>query len=1026
MNGASGSKQAQSESGIHHVHFSPRPKIRRFPSQTKAWTDQGAPEPFSTPKSRQRKLGYGDFLKNKSGENGGSSNNIAYPNSYHGGKSSSNMLFRRSCSHGAGKSKGDDTIQRGASFNQQDFPCLSPVKQQPKPVRMTSWSSVVGDSTRSVQTENQNGEQKTEQNALELIPPPPLMEVPPPPFAKPQVSFKEEHIDIEALQKNEFLSQSSPPYCEETIVDSSLRQHSRSASFSSYTPEYSPFDAFTTMSRSCLQNDIGTLLARYNRVDEAIERYKHSIEVATVDRDGLKVALEHLSLSTETESESITSQSLRKMKCPKVTEAEGLAWFHQKLLKGDVAAAPLSTNSPGNWSNNDNHHSPKKTSPPPFQPAGFGGLAPPMSPVRRLRSASFGVDAMTSLASKSFEQTPIGNARTVSLSCPVTAPYPAKQHAVVHELKRCNSHSTNIKQQFAVKSSVDKRPPKPVALVDDIEIYSCNGLTPLGLEYICDPLPVLGTALRKLVTECLADDELSDFGLIDNICEASATKRRGRMVAALLMDSAALIASKINLASSVYKKAVDLEEVLNFLRQALEDFDAVKKIIQNDPLNRELLCHKNFMDVFGLFEIVGHLNLGTVLYRTNKVRDAMSSFECSKDKLEKKRTIDDELNRCNFEVDSNNDYDQHPHDDNRLPSNDYLLLAIRAGISRAFLRLSDHENAKKICELVAEDNQPHRRNSSRIIYKTTSQVYGGAGYNRSDSFSVTTSAVNTAAAAYHHNLDRRYKWLSLVVEQYLKGLVHESRGDTEDYRCAVNCYNRLLSETRKKYDHRHPFICSLLERRGAVLFEQRKLQCSMLSYLACLKILEHQQFTQNIAFQEADMARIVYAVARVLHDKEDYHDALHMYQRALVCQRSLAGDKPSLNVITTLCNISRVHHLCGEIDEALATNKELFKIATKLVGGKMDHPFLIHRLKVEGNILIEAGRLEDAMSTFIDAARRCCEDGRNRMITTLMGGSSANGSTQEDADAGDSSVLSMRSAAALAHIAFLHPAAPAG
>jgi tetratricopeptide (TPR) repeat protein len=265
-----------------------------------------------------------------------------------------------------------------------------------------------------------------------------------------------------------------------------------------------------------------------------------------------------------------------------------------------------------------------------------------------------------------------------------------------------------------------------------------------------------------------------------------------------------------------------------------------------------------------------------------------------------------------------------------------------------------------------------------------------------------------------------------VAEQYITGLIHESRGEADDYKIAVTYYNRLLSETRKKFDHRHPFICSLLERRGAVLFEQRKLQCSMLSYLACLKILEHQQFTNNIAFHEEVMARILYAVARVLHDKEDYHDALHMYQRALVCQRSLAADKPSLNVITTLCNISRVHHLCGEIDEALATNKEVLKLATDLVGGKFDHPFLIHRLKVEGNILIEAGRLEDAMSTFIDAARRCCEDGRNRMITTLMGSNSGGGNAQEDADAGDSSVLSMRSSAALAHISFLHPAAPAG
>ncbi len=91
----------------------------------------------------------------------------------------------------------------------------------------------------------------------------------------------------------------------------------------------------------------------------------------------------------------------------------------------------------------------------------------------------------------------------------------------------------------------------------------------------------------------------------------------------------------------------------------------------------------------------------------------------------------------------------------------------------------------------------------------------------------------------------------------------------------------------------------------------------------------------------------------------------------------------------------------------------------------MDHPFLIHRLKIEGNILVEAGRLEDAMRTFVEAARRCCEDGRNRMMTAMMGGGGQNSNSQEDADAGDSSVLSVRSAATLAHSNCFHPGAAA-
>jgi len=68
------------------------------------------------------------------------------------------------------------------------------------------------------------------------------------------------------------------------------------------------------------------------------------------------------------------------------------------------------------------------------------------------------------------------------------------------------------------------------------------------------------------------------------------------------------------------------------------------------------------------------------------------------------------------------------------------------------------------------------------------------------------------------------------------------------------------------------------------------------------------------------------------------------------------------------------------------------------------------------------------MRTFIEAARRCCDNGRDRMINTLMrGGSNSRGGngSQEDADAGDSSVLSIRSATSMALIAFLHPSAAA-
>lgn len=293
--------------------------------------------------------------------------------------------------------------------------------------------------------------------------------------------------------------------------------------------------------------------------------------------------------------------------------------------------------------------------------------------------------------------------------------------------------------------------------------------------------------------------------------------------------------------------------------------------------------------------------------------------------------------------------------------------------------------------------------------------------------------MDAATTAYEHDVEQRSKWLRAVAEQYITGLIHERKGTADSYKEAWQHYNCLLSVARIKFDHRHAYICALLERRGAVLFEQHKLPCAMLSYLACLKILEYQQSSPGgSAFDQADLARVLYAIGRVLHDKEEYHDALHVYQRALVCQRALAaadGDRPSLDVITTLCNISRVHHLCGEIDAALAANKEVLALATALVGGRTEHPFLIHRLKVEGNVLVEAGRLEDAMQAFVEAARRCdSEHGRDRMMASMMGrgeGNNHESTSQEDADAGDSSVLSIRSASALAQNNCFHPGAAA-
>ncbi|KAL7468392.1 hypothetical protein ACHAXS_008609 [Conticribra weissflogii] len=924
------------------------------------------------------------------------------------------------------------------------------------------------------------------------------------------------------------------------------------------TSSSSPKSEFITSSISALQNDIGTLLARSNRVDEALDRYALAISSATGILDKLDVTNDKL-LVKDNENKLVHDDDNgcnRIKKCSKVREVEGLAWFHQKLLRGDIVEEmPLynysdsekiidNMNSPGSHpvseiNNQNSKHAeenrpPIPPTPPPFQPAGFGGCA--LHSPRRIRSASFcivdlkprydhkqhhpdhqlrsdslveqgvlkendevqqpnqethvrqqshhsftrSLEPLSSTSSRhpSTAQPPpplkentssFGGGQPMTYSpkrtfsskitaipkCPQTAPYPPKPTIL---LPRSNSMNRQYQRSRTMSSSsfhslsqnfhqsTTKKP--TIAPLDDIvhdihhhqkldcsdDVYSCNGRTPLGLDYVCDPLPVLGGMLRKLVLpDSITGEKVRDNA--HNVAGSSGKirNRNNTVINTAVMEYAALVAARLNTASLEYRKAGggindNLQNVLETLRLALCDCHSIESIVENLDGG---FCKSKIFELFGLLKVVAHVNIGTVLYRLNKVRDGMASLESAKVALENwsegsESTFESLADLDMDDRDVNEHDESHPHDDNRFPPRAYLLLVLRLNLSRVSLRVNNPNGAEELCKLIAQEasSSNQRRKSSRNLPPRN------IGFHRSNSFSITSSALAAASAAYQHDIDRRSKWLCAVAEHYLAGLVHEARGESSDYKSAANHYNRLLSLARVKLDHRHPYICALLERRGAVLFEQRKLQCSMLSYLACLKILEHQQATGSNVFNKADLARVLYGIARVLHDKEDYLDALHMYQRALSCQRALAvgSSRPTLDVITTLCNISRVHHLMGDIDAALAANQEVLQQATILVNGKMDHPFLINRLKIEGNILVEAGRVEDAMRTFIEAARRCCDNGRDRMINTLMGGGSNSrgaNESQEDSDAGDSSVLSIRSATSMALIAFLHPSAAA-
>ena len=146
----------------------------------------------------------------------------------------------------------------------------------------------------------------------------------------------------------------------------------------------------------------------------------------------------------------------------------------------------------------------------------------------------------------------------------------------------------------------------------------------------------------------------------------------------------------------------------------------------------------------------------------------------------------------------------------------------------------------------------------------------------------------------------------------------------------------------------------------------------MLSYLAALKVMENHTGTPDPTRRSDRLtySRIWYGVARTLHDREEFTDALRAYQRTLELQTSLTGGSDvCVNVVQTLCNVGRVRHALGDIDGALEVHRRVVRIATALTGGRTGHPFVAARLRALGNLLVEAGRPAEAVRVYADAAR---------------------------------------------------------
>lgn len=301
----------------------------------------------------------------------------------------------------------------------------------------------------------------------------------------------------------------------------------------------------------------------------------------------------------------------------------------------------------------------------------------------------------------------------------------------------------------------------------------------------------------------------------------------------------------------------------------------------------------------------------------------------------------------------------------------YLRVASLLNLSRALIRHNQIEEAYNVCVNQIQTLVEEFSTSTTATTTTTTT-------------SSSSSSSSSRGGRYHHHhgsttniplaTRNQILWLGNVARYYIMGMVHQRRGELEE---ALTLYTNFTTKARHDLGHSHIHVATLLYMKGSVFFEQRKLQQALLAQLAALRIHEKQQnmmttttgnattTTQQQQQQPREVCRILYSIGRTLHDKEEYRDALHMYQRTLRAQKLCFGPH-HIVTITTMCNIARVHHIMGDIEAAMVENEAICVLAQALASSR-PHPFWANRLVVLGNIYVEVGLMEKAMMVFDQA-----------------------------------------------------------
>lgn len=353
---------------------------------------------------------------------------------------------------------------------------------------------------------------------------------------------------------------------------------------------------------------------------------------------------------------------------------------------------------------------------------------------------------------------------------------------------------------------------------------------------------------------------------------------------------------------------------------------------------------------------IAHNNMGIVHFCQNRAKSALKEFDQA-------RRLVEELYNSSYYSPSRIKCSRPMRPSSLSAFHiDYLNLATLLNQTRSCIRLNDMARSSALIPKLSTMNFPSR--------------------------DTTTTTMAQSSTPLCPQLQQGYKFLLHCAKFYTSGLFHQRQ---EHYQQALEDYNAMIAYIRKELGHNHIHVAAVLEKKANVLFEQRKCQTAMLSYLASLRIYENQSSSSKDPFtisRAADKvedgddrkksrfwlerSRILYAIGRTLHDREEISDALSTYQQALRIREDQGSSGKGSESITILTNIARLHHMMGNLPAALSTNLQIIEEASELVGGgeaASRHDFVRNRYLVLGNLYVEMGKLDKAMEIFARVAR---------------------------------------------------------